>query len=144
MPSRLIINAVKRNTPAKAAAPARLARCSQTSLDGAFHMPARAPHLHRQGGHRDRRDEGQRPFEPFLVRRPIEEVSAGGADGEGGDDAPVNRANQLRPPRLPKISEADRDNQEGFDAFPQGNDEGLEHGGSLSKMRLSLRIAVRV
>ena len=142
MPSRLIIRPVKRNTPTNAAGASPLARGAQTALDGPFHAPARAQHLHSQGSHRDRRNEGERPLEPFLVRRAIEEVPADGADGEGGDDAPVNRANQLRPSRLPEISKADRDNQEGFDPFPQGDDKGLEHDGSASKMRLSLRMWV--
>lgn len=103
-------------------------------------MPADAQHLHRQGGHRHRGHDGERSFEPFLVCGVIEEIAADGADAKGGEDAPVHGADQFAASRFPEIRQADRNDKEGFDSFPQGNDKGLKHDGRASKLRLSLRM----
>src|SRR5262249_51521782 len=83
----------------------------------------------------------QRAVQPLLVGRVIQQVAAEGADAERHRQAPVHGAGQLRAARLTEVRQADRDDEERFEAFPQCDDERLEHGRArLYKMRLRRRI----
>ncbi len=44
------------------------------------------------------------------------------------DHAPVHRRRQRGASGLAQVGEADRDDQEGLEAFAQGDDGGLQHG----------------
>ena len=55
-----------------------------------------------------------------------QKVAAGRAQPDGRHDAPMNGAGQFAPANLSKVRETDGDNQEGFNPFPRGDDEGLE------------------
>ena len=46
---------------------------------------------------------------------------------QGQTDAPAHRAHQFPASALAQIGEADRDDQKGFEAFAEGDDERLNH-----------------
>jgi len=103
------------------------ARRVQPHFDVALHAPARAPHVDDHPRDRHGRNQGERPFEPFLVGGVIQQVAAEDADGERDGDAPVHGGCQGDAPRLAQVRQADGDDEKGFEAFPKSDDERLEH-----------------
>ena len=127
MPSRLIISSVNRNTPVRAATPARSVDvCRWPSISPLICRPG-PPHVHRERQHRHGRHERQRPFEPLLVGGVEEQVATDAAHRHGDDDAPVHGLGQLAASALAQVREADGDDQEGFESFAEGDDERLQH-----------------
>jgi hypothetical protein len=90
-------------------------------------MTPRAPHVHRQRGHQQRRDDRQDSFPQRLVPGLGQQQTGANAEQDRRPDPPVDGGNQLASPRFPEVSKADGDDEEGFDPFPQRDHEGLEH-----------------
>src|SRR5436305_2049522 len=67
-----------------------------------------------------------------------EEQACHEAGGDGDARAPVNRGQQRAASGLIQYAGGDGNDEEGLDAFPQGDDQDLEHRGILST-----RIAMR-
>jgi len=72
----------------------------EAHLDVALHLPARAPHVHGQPGHRSGRDHRQRTLEPFLVRRVEQQIGADDAGADGHGNAPMHGGDQRGATRL--------------------------------------------
>ena len=51
----------------------------------------------------------------------------------GQHDAPVHGGNQFAPAALAEVGEADGDDEEGFEPFPERDDERLQHDACVSK-----------
>ena len=114
----------------------------QVLLDLALHAPAGPPHVDGQRGHGDGRHEGQRPIQPLLVGGVVEQVPPAGADGDGGDNAPVDGLGQLGAPALAQVRQADGHDEERFEPFPERDDERLQHDPNTPntlELRLNLR-----
>ena len=62
-----------------------------------------------------------------MIARPGEQQACPDAQGDGGRDAPVDGRDQRAPARLAQVREADGDNEERFEPFPESDDEGLQH-----------------
>jgi hypothetical protein len=58
----------------------------------------------------------------------IQQVAAERADRDRDDDAPPHGADQGVTPRLAQVREADGNDEKGLEAFPERDDERLEHG----------------
>ncbi len=142
IPSRLIIRSVNRNTPMNAAVPGFTLDCFRCVSMSPFiarplrHMCTTIQVTGRAGG-----DDRQRSVEPFLVEGSREPDAADSADRDRDADAPIDRRRERRAAGFTEVREADRDDQEGFESFAEGDDERLEHVcGRSCKMRLILRI----
>ena len=130
IPSRPIISSVNRKTPSNArrAGPHRCSTAGGSSISPFIRRPVRhmwtVTRCTGAGRH-----ERKGPFEPFLVGGVVEQVAAGRADHDGGDDAPVDGRARSRAPALAQVGQADGDDQEGFEPFAEGDDERLQHVG---------------
>ena len=101
-----------------------------------------APHVHGQGGDRDGRGNRQHAFPQRLVRRLLEQVRRANAEQDRQADAPVHRGDQLAAAALAEVGQADGDDQERLEAFPESDDECLQHaiGAGSIKMRINLSL----
>ena len=111
----------------------------EAGLDVPLHPLAGAPHVHRQRGDENPRDQREQPFPQRLVTGAREENSRQDAQRHRRRNPPVDGGNERTPAALLQIGEADRDNQEGLETFAEGYDKCLEHGESPSKLRSSLK-----
>jgi hypothetical protein len=91
----------------------------------------------RQRSDQQGRDQREHPFPERLVVRLGEEESGGDAEQDRDADPPVNRGQERLAPGLFQVGQADGDDQESLEPFPQSNDKRLNHGpGTPLKMRL--------
>ena len=118
-------------------------RHRQAMLDIALDGLGVPPHVDDERGDQDRGGERQHPFPQRLVRGALEEDCGDDAQHHRGRDAPVHRRDELWAAALAEIRKADGDDEKRLEPFPEGDDEGLQHGFSrdyrFAKLRISLR-----
>jgi hypothetical protein len=96
-------------------------------FDVPLDAPRGAPHVHGERGDRDGCGNGQQPFPQCLVGSPLEEIGGTDAQQDGDGNAHVHRRDQIAPPALAEIRQADGDNQECFEPLAEGDYKRLEH-----------------
>ena len=129
MPSRVIISTVNRNTPANAFAPSLQRRRFETRLDVPLQPLAVPPHVHDQRRDEHRGGQREHAFPERLVAARAETAIA--APMLIRIDTPMPQCtagHQLLASGLPQIGQRNRDDEEGFEPFAQGDDEAWSMG----------------
>ena len=98
----------------------------QPAFDIALHPASGTPHVDDHPGHRGGGDDGERPVEQFLIGRIEQRVAAEQAGANRSGDPPVDGGDQAGATGLAQVGQADGDDEERFEPFPEGDDEGLK------------------
>src|ERR1035441_6288020 len=102
---------------------------SNLAFDLAFELAAGLHHEHDHGDDEDGSDQHDPAFEDVLVQLEARDHD-GHADrsGKSGGQISIDRFAQIIAADLGEIGQGDADDESGFDAFAEGDDECLEHG----------------
>ena len=136
-PSRSTIRKTKRNSPNYASSPGEEA---DFAFNFSFEFAAGLHHENDHGDNEDRGGQHDPAFENIFVQiEPGNHDGQTNGAGKGGAERGIDRLAQVVAADLGQVRQRDADDQSGFDAFAERNDECLQHGaGGLVQLELKL------